>query len=172
MYNTRDKNTQSETILKYLTFSLGIEEYGIPVLQVLEIIKINKLIEVPHAKKYFLGLMDVRGHVVPVIDLKTKLGIFYSEDEDLDEAGKHEDEEDEFGDRAIIIKAFGKRVGLAVDKVSHVHNFNTNSIDVGPASMKNASSRYITGVGKIKDNFVILLDLENLFTEGEILNLL
>ena len=143
---------------KYITFSLGEEDYGIPVLQVLEIVKIENLIQLPHSRDYFVGLMDIRGTVLPVINLRKKLGI-------------HMDAGDNQAERAVIIQAGNKRIGLAVDRVSHVHDFPTDSIDAGPATIKSASNRFITGVGKIKDHFVILLNLENLFTVEELAGL-
>lgn len=151
----QDQNTLSEINQKYITFSLGDEEYGIPVLQVLEIIKLEKLIQIPHSKDYFMGLMDIRGQVNPIIDLKKKLGI-------------HLDTVDSENQRAIMINASGKKVGLAVDRVSHVIRFPPESIDTGPPSVKTASSRFIFGVGKNKDQFVVLMNLENIFTPEEL----
>lgn len=140
---------------KYITFALGEEEYGIPVLQVWEIVKIDALIRIPRARDYFLGFLDLRGHVLPVIDLKKKLGL----------QGQTGDEE---FNRAIIIQTAGRRVGLAVDRVLHVLNFPPENIDSGPPTMKSSSSKFIAGVGKHKDQFIILMNLEHLFTRDEI----
>ncbi len=153
--NTEDKSSLAEIKQKYITFSLGEEEYGIPVLQVLEIVKIDDLIHIPHARDYFVGLMDIRGQVLPIIDLKKKLGI-------------HLESLRGDMDRAIIIQTGGKKIGLLVDKVSHVIRFPPENIDTGPPSVKSASSRFIFGVGKNKEQFVVLMNLENLFTQEEI----
>jgi len=153
--NIEDKSSLAEIKQKYITFSLGEEEYGIPVLQVLEIVKIDDLIHIPHARDYFVGLMDIRGQVLPIIDLKKKLGIHL-------EALRGD------LDRAIIIQTGGKKIGLLVDKGSHVIRFPPENIDTGPPSVKSASSRFIFGVGKTKDQFVVLMNLENLFTMEEI----
>ncbi len=139
---------------KYITFALGEEEYGIPVLQVWEIVKIESLIRIPRARDYFLGFLDLRGHVLPVIDLKKKLGLQGQGSERLN--------------RAIIIQTAGRRVGLAVDRVLHVLNFPPENVDSGPPTMKSSSSKYIAGVGKHKDQFIILMNLQNLFTRDEI----
>ena len=139
---------------KYITFALGEEEYGIPVLHVWEIVKIDSLVRIPRARDYFLGFLDLRGHVLPVIDLKKKLGL-------------QGQDSDEFN-RAIIIQTAGRRVGLAVDRVLHVLNFPPENIDSGPPTMKSSSSKFIAGVGKHKDQFIILMNLENLFTRDEI----
>lgn len=140
---------------KYITFALGEEEYGIPVLQVWEIVKIDALIRIPRAREYFLGFLDLRGHVLPVIDLKKKLGL---------QSGASDEE----FNRAIIIQTAGRRVGLAVDRVLHVLNFPPENIDSGPPTMKSSSSKFIAGVGKHKDQFIILMNLENLFSRDEI----
>ena len=143
-----------ETEKKYIIFSMGDEDYGLPVSQVHEIVKLDKLIEVPHARTYFLGLMDIRGRVQPIIDLKKKLGI-------------HIQTTEHNLDRAIILQTNGRRVGLAVDRVSHVIPFDANDIDSGPPTVKTVSTRFITGVGKHKDKFIVLMNLENLFSSEE-----
>jgi purine-binding chemotaxis protein CheW len=145
----------SEVEQKYIVFSLGDEDYGLPVLQVHEIVRINELIKVPHSRTYFMGLMDIRGRVLPVIDLKKKLGI-------------HLEDAPQKLDRAIILETAGRRVGLSVDKVSHVVRFNADEIDSGPPTVKTVSTRFITGVGKYKDQFVVLMNLENLFSDEEL----
>lgn len=157
LHKEQDSST-SEIRQKYITFSLGDEDYGIPVLQVLEIVKIENLIAIPHAMPYFLGLMDIRGQVLPIINLKKKLGI-------------HLESSNEEMERAIIIETSGRKVGLAVDQVSHVIRFPPESIDTGPPTVRSASSRFISGVGKHQDQFIVLMSLENLFTQEEMENL-
>lgn len=146
------KNTEVEQ--KYITFSMGDEDYGIPVMQAHEIVRIEELIDIPHSKSYFMGLMDIRGIVLPIIDLRKKLGIGSETDSSA-------------LDRAIVIETAGRRVGLAVDRVSHVIRFNPENIDAGPPTIKSASTRFITGVGKHQDRFVVLMNLENLFSAEE-----
>jgi len=150
-----------DALQKYITFSLGEEEYGVPVLQVHEIVKMDEIIKIPHSFDYFMGLMDIRGKVIPVIDLKKKLGIQFNDFES-------QDENTENSRRAIIIDAYGKRIGLAVDRVSHVNRFPPESIDSGPPAVKSSANRYIAGVGKYKDQFVVLMSLSNLFTPEEV----
>jgi len=147
--------SDSDILHKYITFSLGEEDYGLPVLQALEIVKLENLITLPHSEDYFMGIMDIRGAVIPVINLRKKLGI-------------HQDDSAESLDRVIIIRGGNRRIGLGVERVSHVHQFLPDSIDSGPTTMKSSSSRFITGVGKIREQFIILLNLENLFTPEEL----
>lgn len=149
---------------KYLTFMLGEEEYGVPVLQVAEIVKVENLIRIPHARKYFLGLMDIRGRVLPIVDLKLKLSIQTQEQDNPEAAGTTGPSLD----RAIIIEIQGRRIGLAVDQVSHVVRFPPENIDPGPPSLKTAASKFVTGVGKNDEEFVVLMNLNHLFSEEEL----
>lgn len=177
------EKAQQEIQQKYLTFMLGEEEYGIPVLQVAEIVKVENLIKIPHSRNYFLGLMDIRGKVLPIVDLKRKLAIQTDDDEHElpPEVGSPKPDPAAAAaatpaargvrkklDRAIIINMSGRRIGLAVDQVSHVVRFPPESIDPGPPSLKSAASKFVTGVGKNKDEFVVLMNLNHLFTEDEI----
>ncbi|MBX7057180.1 MAG: chemotaxis protein CheW [Leptospirales bacterium] len=145
----------AEIAQKFLTFSLGQEDYGIPVAQVAEIVRIEKLIQIPHARGYFMGLMDIRGRVLPVIHLGSRLGI-------------EAEEQPRTPDRAIITVINRRRIGLAVDRVQRVERFPPESIDPGPPSLKSASGRFVTGVGKNGDEFVVLLNLDHLFTDEEL----
>ena len=174
-------NAAEEIQQKYLTFMLGEEEYGIPVLQVAEIVKVENLIRIPHARNYFLGLMDIRGRVLPIVDLKRKL-LIQTEESTGDEkpAASAKSTPGKQGpavvgkgqlDRAIIISIQGRRVGLAVDQVSHVVRFPPENIDPGPPSLKSAASKFVTGVGKNEEEFVVLMNLNHLFTEEELTGL-
>jgi len=138
---------------KYITFSLGDEDYGIPVLEVLEIVRIENLIRIPHARDYLMGMMDIRGHVLQIIDLRKKLQM---------EAG------DGSRERAILIAVGSRKIGLAVDRVAHVKEFPADSIDEGPPVLKSTANRHVIGVGKSGDQFVVLMSLANLFTPEEV----
>ncbi|MCC5814194.1 MAG: purine-binding chemotaxis protein CheW [Leptospira sp.] len=148
------KATNKQIIDQYIIFNLGDEEYAVPISIVEEIVKIQNLIKVPKSKNYFAGIMDIRGKVVRMIDLAKRLNIKTSVD------SSH--------DRAIVIKVGGKSVGIIVDKVSHVVTFPQNQIDPPPPSVKGISSRYIIGVGKKDNRFIILIDIEKILTAEEV----
>ncbi|TGN19495.1 chemotaxis protein CheW [Leptospira idonii] len=139
---------------QYIIFNLGDEEYAIPITIVEEIVKITNLIRVPQSKNYFAGIMDIRGKVVRMIDLAKRLNI---------KTGAEANAE-----RAIVISIGGKSVGVIVDKVSHVVHFPASQVDPPPPSVKGISSRYITGVGKKDNRFIILIDIEKILTVEEI----
>lgn len=175
------RSDNEEIQQKYLTFMLGEEEYGVPVLQVAEIVKVENLIHIPHARDYFLGLMDIRGRVLPIVDLRLKLAIQGPEaatgvetEEPAATAGSVEGAAGTSAkatprlDRAIIIEIQGRRIGLAVDQVSHVVRFLPENIDPGPPSLKTAASKFVTGVGKNDEEFVVLMNLNHLFSDEEL----
>lgn len=147
------QSEKSEIDQKYLTFALEDETYGIAVRQVIGIVQVDELIPVPHTEPFFLGLMDVRGQVIPLIDLKIKLNL------KLDQETK--------GERAIITDIHGKRIALLVDRVFHVEVFEQDKIDTAPPSIQDSSANYVMGIGKSRDNFIVLLSLEGLFTDED-----
>lgn len=142
---------------QYITFTLGEEEYAMPITIVEEIVKVEDLIPVPKAKPYFSGVMDIRGKVVNMIDLAKKLGI--KELNEIDQTPP---------DRAIIVNVFKKPTGILVDKVSHVIHLPSTSIDPPPPSVKGISSRYIVGVGKKDNRFIILIDIEKIMSSEDV----
>ncbi|PJZ53422.1 MULTISPECIES: chemotaxis protein CheW [Leptospira] len=147
----------SEIDHQYILFSLGDEEYAIPISLVDEIIKIDNLIRIPKAKAYFAGIMDIRGKVVKMVDLAVKLTV---------------PREGELSyDRAIVVKVGGHSVGIIVDKVSNVVLFPPESINPPPPSVKGISGRYITGIGKKDDRFIIIIDVEKILGAEELAEL-
>lgn len=148
--------SQSKSLIEeqYIIFNLGEEEYAIPISIVEEIVKITNLIRVPQSKSYFAGIMDIRGKVVRMIDLGKRLNIRSANTAQAE--------------RAIVINLGGKSVGIIVDRVSHVVHFPASQVDPPPPSVKGISSRYITGVGKKENRFIILIDIEKILTLEEI----
>ncbi len=139
---------------KYVIFTLDDEEYGFDVSNVLEIVRIENIIPIPHSKDYFMGMIDIRGKVIPVIHLKKKLLI-------------HQ-ENSQKPEKLIVVELFEKRVGLAVDKVINVIQFEPEEIDPGPPAIKSFHTKYIAGVGKKENRFIILIQLNTLFGEEEV----
>jgi purine-binding chemotaxis protein CheW len=139
---------------KYVIFTLDDEEYGFDVSRVIEIVRLEKLIPIPHSKEYFMGMVDIRGKVIPVIDLKKKLYIYQ--------------ENSQNPEKLIIVELFNKRIALAVDKVLNVIDFHTEEIDAGPPAVKSFHTKYISGIGKKENRFVVLINLNTLFAEQEI----
>ena len=135
---------------KYLTFAIGREEYGLPVLKVREIIKVMDITHVPQVAAHVLGVINLRGKVIPVIDLRRKFGF---------PAQEHTE-------RTCIIVAEVElsqatvMMGVVVDAVSEVVNVASAEIDSAPDFGGQNQTDYILGLAKVKGSVKILLDLD------------
>lgn len=136
-----------------VTFSLG-EEYGVPISQVQEIIRIGNITIVPNSPSYMDGVINLRGRVLPVLNLRRRLKLPAG---DLTKAS-----------RIIVTEIGTKVIGLLVDSVSHVVRISSNLIESAPEEILEVDTDYITGVGKLKNRIVILLDLEKLLKRENI----
>jgi purine-binding chemotaxis protein CheW len=152
MLRKTDKTDSSS--LQIVCFQVGNEEYGVEILKVQEILKIEKVTSLPKSAHYILGIIDLRNKVIPIIDLSTRFGIKSSK--------KYNDL------RAIVVDLNGKRVGLAIDSVSHVVKVNKSDIEPPPPVVKGISGRYIVGIAKLADGFVVILDIEQIFSSEEL----
>ncbi len=138
---------------KYLTFKLADEEYGVEILKVREIIKIMDITAVPRMPVYMKGVINLRGKVIPVIDLRLKF--------DLDEL-EHTDE------TCIIVVNVGMEVGIVVDTVSEVLDLASSNIEPPPVMGGEVETSFIMGMGKVGDAVKILLDIDKVLTTSEL----
>ena len=146
-----DEDTQKD---KYLTFHLAGEEYGIDIVFVTEIIGIQKITEVPEMPVFIKGVINLRGKVIPIMDIRSK---FKFESRDYD-------------DRTciIVVDITGTAIGLVVDEVSEVVDIPAEQIEPPPTTGQGTSVRYLKGMGKIGDTVKILLNVEKLLYEEEL----
>lgn len=135
----------SEVENKYVIFKLDKEYYGIPIENVLSIEKMGKTTRIPNAPDYIKGVINLRGEVIPVINLRGKLGM------ELEHFSKNS--------RIIVVTANEIVAGLIVDSSSEVLEIDKESIDKPPINERNEFIDYISGIGKIPDRLIILLDL-------------
>ena len=139
---------------EYLTFPLAGEEYAIETDQVQEIISHQHISRLPRVPDFVKGVINLRGMVVPVIDLRQKLGFEIREYNQFTVI--------------IVINVADKTTGLIVDSVSDVHDLTTEGIQPPPELARSAISEYIKGVGKQEDRFLIMLDLDRLLKRHEL----
>lgn len=138
---------------QYVTFILGGEVYGIPILKLNEIIAYQSLTIIPNVPSFIKGVLNLRGTVVPVIDLRER---FRMEAKDYDQFTV-----------IMILDVFGRILGLVVDSVSDVVTFHAEDIRPRPNFSTKINIKFIQGMG-VKDNrFVILLDVDKLLSEEE-----
>ena len=141
---------------KYLTFVIDDGEYGLNVMGVKEIIEMRPVRAIPQSLAFVKGIINLRGEVVPVIDLRMKLGMGTSE---YDERA-----------RIIVLEIAGEmdtvQMGIVVDSVSDVIDIQAEDIEDTPQLVTNVDANFILGVAKTDGRMKILLDMEQLFQRG------
>jgi len=143
---------------QYVTFKLNNKEYGIDIKNVREITNFTEFTEIPNTLDFIAGLINIRGTVTPIIDLKKRFN--------LDGDSKLEDKKEK---RIIIINIRDKQVGFIIDDASSVITLSENQVDKPPAIISKVIKDFIVGVGKLEDELILILDLERTFdiTEKE-----
>ncbi|MGE4557805.1 MAG: chemotaxis protein CheW [Desulfovibrionaceae bacterium] len=148
---------QDSDLIQLVTFSIGDEEFGVDILRVQEIIRMMEITKVPRAPEFVEGVINLRGKVIPIVDLRKRFGL------EPHEHDKHT--------RIIVIEIINMIVGFVVDAVSEVLRIPANTVEPPPAVVSGLESEYISGVGKLADRLLILLDLNRLLS-GEERNML
>jgi purine-binding chemotaxis protein CheW len=141
---------------KYLTFKLANEEYGVEILRVREINGLLDITAVPKMPNYMKGVINLRGKVIPVVDLRLKFA--------LDEA-QHTEQ------TCIIVVDVGKEVGIIVDTVSEVLDIKDDNIEPPPQMGGSVDTSFILGMGKVGDAVTILLAIEKVLTTDDIIDI-
>ena len=142
---------------KYLTFSLGKEEYGIPIGRVKEIIGMMEITEVPRTPPFIRGVINLRGKIIPLMDLRLKFGL----------------QEKEYTERTciIVVEMTGEErsiqmMGVVVDMVSEVVNITEGETEA-PPQYGGEQVRFLAGMGKVKGKVVMLLDIHRVLDDQE-----
>lgn len=139
---------------KFLTFFLAGEEYGLEILKVHEIIGMMAITPVPRTPKFVRGVINLRGKVIPVVDLRLKLAM-----ESIEQT-EHT--------CVIVVQTNGVEIGVIVDKVSEVLDIAGKDIEDSPSFGTNVNSSYILGIGKSEGKVKLLLDIEKVLATTEI----
>jgi purine-binding chemotaxis protein CheW len=139
-------------ILQLVSFNLGNEEYAVDILSVQEINRMVEITSIPNAPSYVEGVINLRGKVIPVVNLRKKFGL------DAKEIDSHS---------RIMVVDVGTTIGLIVDSVSQVLRISPDTVEPPPQMADNGSSKYILGVGKLEDRLLILLDIRSLLMNGD-----
>lgn len=136
---------------QFLTFAIGDETYGIEILRVVEIIRFLKITEIPHSIDYVKGIINLRGKIIPVVDVRTR---FAFEEKEIDERTC-----------IIVAKVADLEVGLIVDTVSEVTYVEDENIDKVDSLANSLKENFVKSIGKTKDGVIIIVDLDQLFQE-------
>ncbi|MEE8423228.1 MAG: chemotaxis protein CheW [Thermodesulfobacteriota bacterium] len=139
---------------KFLTFHLHGEEYGLEILKVREIMGVMEITAVPQAPGHVKGVINLRGKVIPVIDLRLKFGF----------------EEVEYNDETciIVIDVRGVLMGIIVDTVSEVLDIEDEDVDATPSFGEGVNTEFILGMGKVNDKIKILLDIDKILAGDDL----
>ncbi len=137
-----------------VTFALGAEEYGIDIAGVQEINRMVQITHVPRAAAYMEGVINLRGQLIPVIDLRTRFGMPRIEPTRMS--------------RIIVIEALGKRIGMIVDSVSEVVHIPLANIEPTPDVITVSHAEFLGGVGKLDQRLIILLNVESILNTEEL----
>ncbi|MFA7095202.1 MAG: chemotaxis protein CheW [Gammaproteobacteria bacterium] len=142
-----------DPILQWVTFRLDNETYGINVMQVQEVLRVTEIAPVPGAPDYVLGIINLRGNVVTVIDTRKRFGLMPKEPDD--------------STRIVIIEADKQVVGILVDAVAEVVDLRASEMESAPNVGNDESSKYIQGVASRGGELLILVDLNKLLSDEE-----
>ncbi len=140
-----------------VTFKLGDELYGVNIMDVKEIVKIQNIRAIPNAPYYMVGILNLRGQIIPIIDLHRRFHI-----------GGDEVELDELESGFIILNISGMQMGIIIDKVSRVVQVHQGEVQEPPQMMGGIGSEYITGVVRKDEGYLIMLDTAKLFDPKEL----
>jgi len=148
-------STSEDELLQLVSFVVGKEEYAVPILAVQEINRMMQITRVPQSPAFVEGVINLRGKIIPVIDLRKRFNVELNENAD--------------DTRIIVVEIGGNRVlGFTVDRVNEVLRIKREIVEPAPAMCTGIDSEYVQGVGKLEDRLLILLSLERLFTDNEL----
>lgn len=147
------KTASSDELIQLVSFNIGEEEFGVDILKVQEINRMVEVTRVPNAPEYVDGVINLRGKVIPIIDLRRRFGM----------PRKEKDK----NSRIIVVELTGKVLGFVVDAVSEVLRIPGSVTEPPPAIIAGIKAEYITAIGKLENRLLILLDLERVLTADD-----
>jgi purine-binding chemotaxis protein CheW len=151
--NSSNTAANNDEVLQWVTYKLGEETYGINVMQVQEVLRHTEIAPVPGAPDYVLGIINLRGNVVTVIDTRSRFGLPSSDISD--------------NTRIVIIESDDQVVGILVDSVAEVVYLRSSEIDSAPNVGTEESAKFIQGVSNRDGQLLILVDLNKLLNDEE-----
>jgi purine-binding chemotaxis protein CheW len=154
MNKQQDDEAKAEgAVVQIVTFRLGNAEYGIDIMQAKEIIKMEKITLIPNAPEYVEGVINLRGNVIPIIDLKKRFHL--------------EEGEGEQDTGIIIVRVENVEMGIIIDSISKVISIPEDDVQPPPPVFAGIGQKYIQGVARLEDRLLIILDLQKLFAFEE-----
>jgi purine-binding chemotaxis protein CheW len=139
--------------MQFVVFKLNNEEYGIEITSVEEILKYQEITNIPQADEYILGIINLRGKVIPIYNLKKK---FYGENSNITD-----------DTRIVVISYQDMSIGMIVDSVSEVLRISEENIDLTNTFFSDKKNNSIVGIGKLEKRLLMIIDIKELFSEKE-----
>jgi len=144
---------ESTGTMQLVSFRLAQEEYGIEITKVQEIILVGEITRVPQTPAYIKGLINLRSTVIPIVDLRLRFGL--AQQEPTDET------------RIMVVNVAGKTIGIIVDAVSEVLRISREQIVPPPPTVAGLGCEYLTGLVRLENRLLILLDIDKILNEDE-----
>ena len=153
MENEENTTIVTEELLQLVSFKIGDAEFGVDILRVQEINKMMDLTSVPNTPSFVEGVVNLRGRIIPVLNLRSRLGL---------EVKEYDSET-----RIIVVDLYDKTLGFIVDEVKEVLRIPKSITEQPPEIVSGVDSDYITAIGKLEDRLLILLDLTKILSNAE-----
>jgi purine-binding chemotaxis protein CheW len=153
MAQIEKNNNANSDELQLVSFNIGTEEFGVEILKVQEINRMVEITKVPQAPHYVEGVINLRGKVIPIIDLRKRFNL------DVKEYDKNT--------RIVVVDISGSIMGMIVDAVSEVLRLPSSTIEPPPEIVTGLNAEYIKGVAKLEDRLLIFLDLSRVIDAAE-----
>jgi len=147
------QEASKDPVLQWVTFRLDNETYGINIMQVQEVLRVTEIAPVPGAPDYVMGIINLRGNVVTVLDTRRRFGLPPRETDD--------------STRIVVIEADQNVVGILVDSVAEVVELSRSAVESSPNVGNDESSKYIEGVANHDGELLILVDINKLLSDEE-----
>jgi purine-binding chemotaxis protein CheW len=142
-----------EEIIELMGFRLGSEEYAIDIMKIKEITPFYELTSIPRAPAYILGVLSLRGNIIPIFDAKKKIGL--PETEITEKT------------RIIVLDNGDEQVGIKVDSISSAVQIPTNTLEPPPPVLKGVEADFITGIGRYQDRMIIIMNTDEVIQMNE-----
>ena len=143
----------AENLDQLISFAISDEDYGVDIQTVKEVIRHREITRLPKAPAFVKGVINLRGDIIPIIDLRERFGMEQQEYTNMT--------------RVIVVEVEGRSVGMVVDSVSHVIRIEEGQIEPPPPCVGKKSEEYIRGVGKVDEKLIVLLHITRILTAEE-----
>jgi len=151
---SRDQRRGDHSVVQLVGFRLDEEDYAIAITKIQEIILMKPITRIPQAPDFIEGLINLRGSVIPIVHLRKRFGL---------PAREFDDET-----RTIVVNLHDRTFGCIVDAVTQVMRINTEELQPVPISVRSVARQYISGVAKLEEQLLIILDIEKVFDPDEL----